>query len=496
MNSEISPIPISIGNHEKSSHPIKTLLILFGSVLWTLLFFEQNLGLNIFLFSILILIGQFLLRKKMLLTIGNSIYTVGLFISSFFVFYYGSVFPTVMFILTLIFISTIHYPEKISILTRPFLAAISCLNFWLVKWVEKLDLTPAKIKEEIKENETENPNFILKYTLLIGFSILTILLFFFLYRESNEIFRELTDRIDIDIFPQLLGFTLLGILVLNLIFNTEYFQQWSDYEMNISDTSKKNESSNTAYFKNRNTILALLLVFLNFLILFINTIDISYLLGWMPLPENVNHSEIVHGAIGSVIFSIIVAMTLILIIYKKSQNEEKINKWLLFCAFLWVLQNLILVLTTIEKNYQYILMHDLTYKRIGVMVYLFLTIVGLIIVFIKLKYDRSNWFVFRQTSQSFYLILLFLSIWNWPVIVTSYNLEAAKEKGYIDDKSYLIDLDDRNLILLANFANENPDYFQENEKNRLEEKLEAIKNTENTWQSFTISHYLLRSQLN
>lgn len=493
MNHETPHFSNTIETTKSPQKKAKTFLIICGSLIWSLLFFEQYIGLNIFLFAILSLIGLFIIQKEMFLKKGNLTFVIGLFISAFFVFYYGAIFPFIMFILSLIFISTLHYPEKISILTRPFLTGISALNFWLVSWVQKLDITPEIVNAEIKEKE--NSTQILKYVFLIAASVLTVMLFFFLYRNSNEVFRNLTDSFELNFSPELLGFTLLGILVLNVIFNTEYFNSWSDYEMNIPDQAQKTNSNEINFLKNRNFILAGLLVILNLLIFMINCIDISYLLGWMNLPEEIGHSAMVHNAIGSVIFSIIVAMIIILIIYKKSQTDEKINKWLLLFAFIWIIQNFILVFTSMEKNYQYIAMHDLTYKRIGVMVYLTLTIIGLAIVFVKLKKDKSNWYVFRTTSHLFYMALLLLSVFNWPVIVTSYNLNSAKEKGSIDDTGYLINLDDRNLLLLSKFANANPQFFREDEIIQIEEKIENLKNTNYSWQEFTVSNYLLQSNL-
>lgn len=472
---------------------MKTFVILSGSLVWSLLFYNQFIGLNIFLFSILILIGIFSFNPEAIKTKENKIFFVGLLLSSFFVFYYASVFPMVMFVFSLVFITTANYPGSISVLTRPFISFIGALEFWLVRWVEKYSVTTENLaKQEGVDKKAIN---VLKFIFLIIGSILIFILFIFLYRDSNLIFKSITDQIEIDISPEFFGFTFLGIVILNAIFNSTYFSKWINYEENLPNRASESIHVEDNFQLKRSYIFSGLLFFLNILLAFINIIDMFYFIGIIKLPESINHSEMVHQAIGSVIFSIVVAMVLLLYIYKTKPRNNKVSKWMLRFALIWAIQNFLLVITAFNKNYAYIEMHDLTYKRIGVLIYLLLSVVGLLFVWIKLTKEKSNWYVLRKTSFTFYLVLLFFSCFNWPIIVTNYNLNKAVERGKIDDIDYLINLDNRNLHLLSDFSKTHPELFQEYDLIAIQNKIDQFQETNLTWQSFSLSNYFLKKSL-
>jgi hypothetical protein len=472
---------------------MKTFVIIAGSLIWSLLFYNQFIGLNILLFSVLILIGLRFFNPETFSLNENKVFFCGLLLSAFFVFWYASVFPMVMFIFSLIFITTAKYPGSISVLTRPFISFISVLEFWLARWVEKLSVNTSNVNEQQESDKRALQ--ILKFVLLVLGSILIIVLYFFLYRDSNMIFKSLTDQIEIDITPEFFGFTFLGVVVLNAIYNSAYFSTWINYETNLPDNTRQKIIDSNTFQKSKIYVITVMLFLLNLLLLFINVTDFLYISGALDLPEEITPSEMVHQAIGSLIFSIVVAMALLMFIFKNKQEGSPVTKWLFIFSIIWAGQNLILIFTSVNKNLEYIELFDLTYKRIGVLIYLLLSVIGLIFVLIKLFKEKSNWFVLKRTSFTFYLVLLGCSCINWPVVITNFNLNQSLERGFVADAEYLIYLDDRNLEVLCVFAEKHSDLFSPDEIYALHSRIENFREHDLSWQSFNLKDYFLKNSL-
>jgi len=183
-----------------------------------------------------------------------------------------------------------------------------------------------------------------------------------------------------------------------------------------------------------------LLVILNILLLFFNLSDAFYLtIG--DLPADVPYSEYLHQGVYTLIFSILLAIGILLHVFRGNLNFFRQNKNLKILAYTWLLQNLLLVLLTLTKNSIYIQGTGLTYKRIGVYTYLLLTAIGLVTSFIKIFQVRNNWFLFRKNAWAFYLVLVLATCFNWDRLLTVYNLKYAQSP----DLNYLNTLSETNL---------------------------------------------------
>jgi hypothetical protein len=99
------------------------------------------------------------------------------------------------------------------------------------------------------------------------------------------------------------------------------------------------------------------------------------------------------------------------------------------------------------RNYHYISHFGLAYKRIGVFIFLFLTAIGLVTMFLKVRDKRTSYFLFFNNSWAIYLVLMSLTCLNWDVMITRYNLANA-DKAELDISFLLAEVSDKNLWLL------------------------------------------------
>ena len=223
----------------------------------------------------------------------------------------------------------------------------------------------------------------------------------------------------------------------------------------------------TIALKNQNRRGIILFLLVNILLLIENCIDIKWLWFGFDLPEGFSLKHYVREGTGFLIASILLSMGLLLYYFQKNQNFYSNNRLLKRFAYLWIAQNAILCYSVFLRNFQYIDFHGLAYKRIGVVVFLLLTVIGLITIFIKIKEIKSVYYLLRINTWAFYIVLVLLSCYNWDVKIAEYNL-AHWNKGEIDVDFYL-QLSDKALPVI--FKN----------LNSVKEQIEAHKNNKVRW---------------
>ena len=198
--------------------------------------------------------------------------------------------------------------------------------------------------------------------------------------------------------------------------------------------------------RNENTVGIISLVMLNVLLLFINAIDIVYVWFGFSYTPNLNLTQYVHEGTGMLIFSIVLAMFVLLFFFRGNLNFYKKNKWLRYGAYGWIAQNAILVISVLLRDYYYITHMGLAYKRIGVLVFLLMVLMGLITVFIKIHQRKTVYYLWRVNGWFAVVLLVAASCVHWDETIASYNL-AHKNMIPLDVK-FLLSLSDKTLPLL------------------------------------------------
>src|SRR5436190_305225 len=124
-----------------------------------------------------------------------------------------------------------------------------------------------------------------------------------------------------------------------------------------------------------------LLVVVNALLLVVNVIDISWVWFDFEVPENFSLKQFVHEGTWMLIISILLSILILLHLFRGNLNFYRRTHALKLLASLWIGQNFILGISVFLRNYHYIGFHGLAYKRIGVIVFLALVLVGLVTLY-------------------------------------------------------------------------------------------------------------------
>lgn len=296
--------------------------------------------------------------------------------------------------------------------------------------------------------------------LLIAIPAFSVLFFSWLYYWSNNTFAALVDNIIASLphwpawnWPS--GRIILALLGASIVYAigranplANKLEAWEAYlHPDLKRVRVKYWWGNSMMLlKQYYKISFYTLISLNLLLLAVNLTDVATV-WWGVVPESpAALSDFVHIGTYLLIFSILVAAFFVVVIFWDKLNFYPHNGPLKTAAMIWLAQNTLLALSVGARNYHYIAGYGLAYKRIGVLVFLLLTIIGLITLYIKVRDRKSLYFVMHTNTWAWYAIWLFCAILNWDALITRYNLRYTRDNL---DMPYLInDLSDKNLYIL------------------------------------------------
>ena len=216
----------------------------------------------------------------------------------------------------------------------------------------------------------------------------------------------------------------------------------------------------------RKEYLAAVAVFalVNALLLVVNAIDVRWLWFGFEPAAGFDLAQFVHEGTYVLIFSILLAMGIVLWFFRRNLNFYQPGlRWLRWGATVWVLQNVVLAVSVGLRNYYYIVHSGVAYKRIGVCFFLLLVLFGLGTVLLKIWQRRSAYSLVRLNSLAAYAVLLLLAAGNWEVWIARYNLQPQFHTIHI---GYLLDMPGRvlpTLLARRDVLNHTPQLTAEDE---------------------------------
>jgi hypothetical protein len=178
-----------------------------------------------------------------------------------------------------------------------------------------------------------------------------------------------------------------------------------------------------ASLKNEIAIAFSMLILLNVMLLFVNYLDIVKLWFGFKVPINFDLKQFVHEGTYLLIISILMAIIVLLYLFRKNLNFYSNNSKIKLLAYFWIVQNIILSISVGFRNIYYINFHGLAYKRIGVIVFLICTITVLITLIIKIKKRYSVYYLLKTNSLLIAIYICFtVCICNWENFVINFNI--------------------------------------------------------------------------
>jgi hypothetical protein len=441
--------------------PLMNFIYVLLILIYNYFFWNESLGLNLFTFSILLIVLLFVFYRENIRSSKVIITAAGTIISAVSVLVFNSFESKFTHIFSLLLFSAfIHEKQLRSVVFAVMHMISSVIKLPYSTWQNK--------KERLKK--LWGFRIFFRVLRLSIFPFCIALIFYVIYANANPVFGSYAERMSVFIEKKLkyvfenisfsrIFFVVSGaVLIGALIFKNEvsiFLQKdlsYSEKLQRIKSRIRKNVpyssvtrqpvyDPSTPKFKlnalkNQNRKGVILLLMVNVLLLFENIIDIKCLWLGFSFPEGFSLKHYVHEGTGLLILSILLSVGVLLYYFNRNQNFYRSNTVLKTLAYLWIFQNAILCVSLFLRNYHYIDFHGLAYKRIGVIAFLSLVVFGLWTLYIKIRDLKSPYFLIRINTWALYLLLVILSVINWDVTIARYNL-SHWNKGEVDVDFYL-----------------------------------------------------------
>lgn len=459
---------------------MKKLILFIAALTFSTLFYDKNIGINLFLFSALSVVILVINNSDDFKNKKNLLYACIYLATGLAVFFHDSALAIIA--------NTISFFTLIGLLSQ------SKASIY-VAWLNGLYTTIAgffhrnfDVNETTQTVESKKDIDYLHLVKIILIPVAIVIIFIGLYQNGNPIFNNIIEKIDFSFINiQWLLFTGLGYYLFANIHKPTEVEPATSQDIKTSNLLFKTKDFSIPKLKQENQLGTILIALLNILIVIFLITDITFILNNLDIRASVFSNQ-VHNGINALIVSIIIAIIILLYVFRGNLNFCKENKTIKNLAFAWILLNAVLVLSIAVKNSQYIYYFGLTYKRIGVLVYLVLTLTGLITTLIKIEKTKNIWYLFRLNTKASFVVLVIAAMINWDYHITNYNFKHAKSM----DINYLIDLSNNNTFLLKEKAETVA--LDENSLERIQKKYEnyCMELYNNDWQELQYDSFKLK----
>ena len=453
-------------------------MLLIGVSAYDVFFWQEKFGLNCLLFSAIMISYSFIADQKLKCSKPAVLTAFGTILTAILIVVNNSLFSKTIHILS--FISFIGFSKVKALRFIWFSIAVALLS--VIK-------TPLKIFQNtfLLKGKKHSASTVLKTIQLSLIPFLVLILFYFIYYSGNSNFSQISDSFwskaitwfqwDIS-FGKFL-FIINGLLLSGVVVYHFDFPIFKKLQYNLTENLVRKHKNRppilkaTMALKQEYQIAFITFVALNLLLLFVNFIDIAYV--WFGYDDSImqtQKAQYVHDGTYILIFSILMAMSVLLIFFRKNLNFYPKSYPLKAAAFLWIIQNGILGISLLIRNFRYIDYHGLAYKRIGVLIFLVMVFIGLLTMFYKIKMKKSSYFLWQRNTWALYFVMIFCCLINWDILITKFNLNH-QTKTEIDFHFLVNEVSDKNLFLLIDYQQN--DLTLKNNKKNIHDLIEKKK---------------------
>lgn len=475
----------------------KTASLVALTALYSILFYEQHVGLNFLLFTISFLGLFFYQDKSSLKSKSVLLLSAAALFSATFAVIHGSYLSLWATIISLMVIPGAMMNKRSNILIDlgTTIANIGGSSVFMI----------LEMVESGKNGKSNSFLQLLKYLVPTVF----IVAFFFIYRSMNPLFENATQEIADLISLSYIFFTLGGFGLIYSVYKqkrSKELDEWeSKWDLNIVEAELKTPKWNEGI------AFIVLFIFLNLMLFSVNFMDINYLYLGEGMPDGITHKQFLHKGVGMLILSILLGISLLLFFFRGTLNFSKNKIVIKALAFLWVVQNVFMVVSTTLRNNIYVDEALLSYKRIGVYFWLLFALIGLITLFIKLFKNKSVWFLARHNFTVIFIVFIASSAFDWDQIISDFNIDRAQQEKEISsyDKRYLLSLSEGNIAdlytikemkgfeidSLYSYSYNND--FRHSNKNWLDSKVYDFleSDIEGDWRSYSVRRNKVRNDI-
>lgn len=188
-------------------------------------------------------------------------------------------------------------------------------------------------------------------------------------------------------------------------------------------------------------ILRALLVF-NLIFAVQTILDGTYLWGGVALPEGLTYADYAHRGAYPLIATALLAAGFVLAAMRPG-SATAADRTIRLLVYLWVVQNIVLVLSSILRLDLYVDIYSLTYWRVAAFVWMMLVAAGLVLIMARIALEKPNSWLMNANLLTLSLTLYACCFVNFAGLIADYNVRHSFElsgRGQQLDRSYLFAL--------------------------------------------------------
>lgn len=406
---------------------------------FAIMFYKNYLGINLFLFELVAVPIMIYINRPLKLNFFSGLVLGTVFISSVMVVILNTRWSVFINISMLFLLSTVlaykgsrsYVHTAIETFFRVFVSQVSLFMPWQ--------------NERIEIKTYNKPSMSLSKVLyLVIIPVAVFILFIIIYASASKVFyRQFEDVFAaIGEFLRSINFIFILMMIFGVIVGNVLFMRTKAigmYELDLNSKDYLYRTKTKHFFPFKPTGLKMqylsglvLLVSLNVLIFYFNILDFIFL--WFGFKWDGSFlKEFVHEGTWLLVFSVFLSSAIALFFFKGNLNFFSKNKWLKRLTIVWLLQNIIMTISVMLRNYWYINYFGLAYKRIAILFFLLLTLVGLVTIIIKILDKKSSYYLWRVNGLALVMVLGLSTCVNWDLQIAKFNFKHY-DRSLIDFK--------------------------------------------------------------
>jgi hypothetical protein len=207
-------------------------------------------------------------------------------------------------------------------------------------------------------------------------------------------------------------------------------------------------------------ILRSLLLF-NLLFAVQTALDVVYLWGGVALPDGLTYAAYAHRGAYPLIATALLAAGFVLAAMRRGGPAER-SQVIRVLVFLWVAQNVMLVVSSILRLDLYVQIYSLTYWRIAALIWMLLVAAGLILIVARIAFNRSNVWLVQMNLATLALMACICAFVNFPYVIATWNVNHSKDvagTGLELDFNYLVGLGPQALPAIERYLAARPNRY-------------------------------------
>jgi hypothetical protein len=174
-------------------------------------------------------------------------------------------------------------------------------------------------------------------------------------------------------------------------------------------------------------ILRSLIVF-NVLFAVQTSLDALYLWGGVALPEGMTHAEYAHRGAYLLIATALLSAAFVILALRPGSEAER-SPLIRGLVYLWIAQNVWLVISSILRLDLYVAAYSLTYWRVAAFVWMVLVAIGLVLILARIALGRSNDWLVGANLVSLVVVLYACAFPNFARVIADFNVAHSAEMG-------------------------------------------------------------------